>query len=134
MKRTVSSMMSRDLCVVSMDDTLASVEQRLTDKHLSWAPVMEDRGAILGVISAADLLRFHAEGGDSQAVRAWQMCTFKPITVGANADLRDVARTMVDRGIHHVVVTEGGAAIGVLSSLDFVREFVATEPVAAAQK
>jgi predicted transcriptional regulator len=133
MKRTVSSMMSRDVCIVDMDDTLASVEQRLTDKHLSWAPVMEERGAILGVISAADILRFHAEGGDPQAVRAWQMCTFKPISVGANADLREVARTMVDRGIHHIVVTEHGAAIGVLSSLDFVREFVGAEAADAAK-
>lgn len=133
MKRTVSSMMSRDLCVVDMDDTLASVEQRLTDKHLSWAPVMQERGAILGVISAADLLRFHAEGGDPQAVRAWQMCTFKPISVPASADLREVAQTMADRGIHHVVVTEHGAVVGVLSSLDFVREFVGTEAASAAK-
>jgi len=133
MKRTVSSMMSRDVCVVDMDDTLASVEQRLTDKHLSWAPVMEERGALLGVISAADVLRFHAEGGDPQAVRAWQLCTFKPISVAANADLREVARTMVDRGIHHVVVTEHGAAIGVLSSLDFVREFVGLEAASDAK-
>lgn len=125
MKRTVSSMMARDVCVVGMDDTLASVEQRLTEKHLSWAPVLEDGGSILGVISAADLLRFHSGGGDAQAVRAWQMCTFKPIAVAATADLRDVARTMVERSIHHVVVTEGGAVIGVLSSLDFVREFAA---------
>lgn len=132
MKRTVSSMMARDVCVVGMDDTLASVEQRLTEKHLSWAPVLQDGGAILGVISAADLLRFHSGGGDAQAVHAWQMCTFKPICVAADADLRDVARTMVQRGIHHVVVTEGGGVTGVLSSLDFVREFAADGPQARA--
>ena len=123
MKRTVSTMMSRDICVVDMDDTIASVEKRLAERHLTWAPVMEDRGGILGVISAADLLRFHAEGCDTEAVRAWQMCTYKPIAVGANADLGETARLMLDRSIHHVVVTEGGVVIGVLSSLDFVREF-----------
>jgi predicted transcriptional regulator len=128
MERTVSSMMCRDVCVVGMDDTLASVQQRLADRHLSWAPVLQEGGAILGVIGAADLLRFHAEGGDAQSAHAWQMCKFKPVTVAADADLVDVARTMVARGIHHVVVTEAGAVIGVLSSLDFVREFAAAAP------
>lgn len=123
MKRTVSSMMCRDVCVVGMDDTLAAVEKRLADRHLSWVPVLEDSGAILGVISAADLLRLHAQGGDAEGVRAWQMCTYKPISVGPDADLADVAQLMVDRGIHHVVVVESQAVVGVLSALDFVREF-----------
>lgn len=133
MKRTVSSMMSRDVCVVDMDDTIAAVEQRLADRHLSWAPVMDDRGAILGVISAVDLLRLHAEGCDTEAVRAWQKCSYRPIAVGASADLADTARLMLERCIHHVVVTEGGAVIGVLSSLDFVREFAANEGLGASR-
>jgi len=133
MKRIVSSMMCRDVCAAGMDDTLAAVEKRLTDKHLSWMPVLDDSGAILGVISAADLLRFHAGGGDAEAVKAWQMCTYKPISVGSDADLADVARSMVDRGIHHVVVTEAGVVIGVLSALDFVREFAAAGQVVAAK-
>ncbi len=123
MKRDVSSMMQRDVCVVGMDDSIASVEQRLAEKHLTWAPVAEAGGAILGVISAADLLRFRAEGRDADAVRAWQMCTYRPTTVSADADLGEIARLMVQRNIHHVVVSEGGAIAGVLSSLDFVREF-----------
>jgi CBS domain-containing protein len=125
-------MMSREVCVVNMDDTIASIEKRLTDRRLSWAPVLDDRGGILGVISAADLLRFHAGGGDPEGVRAWQMCTYKPIAVAADADLVDVARSMVEKSIHHVVVTTGGEVIGVLSSLDFVREFAAGDGRAAA--
>jgi len=133
MRRTVSSMMCGDVCVVGMDDTLASVQQRLTDRHLSWAPVLEEGGAVLGVISTADLLRFHAGGGDVQSVRAWQLCSFRPVAVATDDDLADVARTMVERRIHHVVVTEAGAVVGVLSSLDFVREFAAADPAVAAR-
>jgi len=133
MERTVSSMMCRDVCVVGMDDTLAAVEQRLAARGLSWAPVLQDGGAVLGVISAADLLRLRAQGGDAQSVRAWQMCSFKPVAVSAGASLREVARTMVERGIHHVVVMEGGDVAGVVSSLDFVREFAAGDPGGAAR-
>jgi predicted transcriptional regulator len=123
MNRTVSTLMHRDICVVGMDDSIAAVERLLADRRLSWAPVQEGAGAILGVISAADLLQFHAQGRDANAVRAWQMCTYRPIAVAADADLGQVARLMVDRNIHHVVVSEAGAVVGVVSSLDFVREF-----------
>jgi predicted transcriptional regulator len=127
MNRTVATMMHRDLCVVEMDDSIASVERKLAERRLSWAPVQEGAGAILGVISAADLLQFHVQGRDAGTVRAWQMCTYRPISVSADADLGAVARLMVEKGIHHVVVSEGGGVVGVVSSLDFVREFAARE-------
>ena len=123
MKRTVSSLMSRDVCTIRMDESLAAVEQRLGDRRLSWAPVLEGPGTVIGVISVADLLRLRTQGGDAQAARAWQMCSYKPLTVQADSDLAEVAREMVERHVHHVVVADRGAVVGVLSSLDFVREF-----------
>jgi CBS domain-containing protein len=39
--------------------------------------------------------------------------------------LSDVARLMIDTNIHHVVVTEGEELKGVVSSMDFVRTFLA---------
>ena len=82
-----------------------------------------DRTAI-GVVSGADLLKFHAQGRDPLAVPAWQLCSYKPISVGIDTPVHEVARLMVDRHVHHVVVTEGSSVVGVVSSLDFVRTFV----------
>lgn len=82
---------------------------------------------MLGVIGAADLMRFRAQGLAGPAVRAWQLCTYKPIVVGPDATLAEVALLMVERNIHHVVVMETGRLSGVVSSLDFVRTFVAPD-------
>jgi signal-transduction protein with cAMP-binding, CBS, and nucleotidyltransferase domain len=79
---------------------------------------------VVGVISASDLLQFHAQERDSDKTRAWQLCTYKPISVDEATPLRDVARAMVAQGIHHVVVTGPEGLVGVVSSLDFVRTFV----------
>ncbi len=98
-----------------------------TSKGLTWAPVLDsgrDVLTVLGVVSASDLVRFRAQAEDPDSVRAWQLCTYKPISVTADTPISEVARLMVERKIHHVVVTKDDGIVGVVSSLDFVRTFV----------
>ena len=47
-----------------------------------------------------------------------------PITVRADATVSEVAGLMVEKNIHHVVVTEGADIQGVVSTLDCVRTFI----------
>lgn len=123
MKRPISSLMERNVHTVDMDTTVGEVERLFTAHELSWAPVLEGGQTPLGVISAADLLVFEAAGRDRDTSRAWQLCTYRPVTVSADTPAAEVARQMVDRRIHHVVVIDGGRVVGVVSSLDFVRAF-----------
>jgi len=53
------------------------------------------------------------------------LCTYKPISVDQATPLGEVARLMVERRIHHVVVTGDAGLAGVVSSLDFVRNCIA---------
>jgi CBS domain-containing protein len=117
--------MQRDVVHASMDDTVATVEATLLARGLSWLPVVDAGGTVMGVIAAIDLLRFRAEGKDPSAVQAWQLCTYKPVTVLPQTPLRDVARVMVNKGVHHVVVADSSGLCGIVSSLDVVREFPA---------
>jgi len=124
MSRPITSLMQRPVCSVSMEDSVAQVEALLASKHLSWVPVLEPaRGEVVGVISASDLVGFHAQGRDAAATRAWQMCSYKPIVVDSETPVATVAALMVERGIHHVIVIDGNGIAGVVSSLDFVRAF-----------
>lgn len=43
------------------------------------------------------------------------------ITVAPDADIRDAARLMVDHHVHRVLVVEGDAVCGILSTIDLVR-------------
>ena len=124
MSPPISSLMQRDVVSANLDDAIEVVEARMTRHRLSWLPVLESGSTVLGVISAADLLRFHADGRDPAAVHAWQLCTYKPIMVAPDATVAEVARLMIERAIHHVVVAEGTSIVGVVSSLDFVRTHV----------
>ena len=124
MSQPISSLMERQVWSVGMDDSVAEVETLFARKGLSWAPVLESALTIVGAISASDLLRFHAQGRDPTAVRAWQLCSYKPITVSPDTPVGEVARLMIESNIHHVVVTGSEGIAGVVSSLDFVRTFL----------
>lgn len=125
MSQLISSLMHATVHGVGMDDTVAQVEALLVDKKLSWVPVIEpSRGEAVGVISASDIVSFHALSRDAATTRAWQMCTYKPIVVDIETPITLVAELMVERSVHHVVVTDRNGIAGVVSSLDFVRTFV----------
>lgn len=122
--QSIASLMRHEVHPVGADDTIASVEQQMLARGMGWAPVVDEGGATLGVISSLDLLRFHADGKDAAKVCAWQICTYKPIAVPPDASVAEVARLMVEAGIHHVVIRDGHALKGVVSSMDFVRTFM----------
>ncbi|MEJ8826727.1 CBS domain-containing protein [Variovorax humicola] len=128
MSRTISSLMQPIVWSVGMDATVAEVETLLSARHLSWVPVTEPvRGEAVGVISASDIVQFHAQNRDAATSHAWQMCTYKPIVADLDTPIDKVAALMVERGVHHVVVTGRDGMVGIVSSLDFVRTFAAED-------
>lgn len=122
--RPISELMEQHVFAIDMDDTLADVQALFARKAITWAPVLDAGRQAIGVISASDLVRLHGQWPDPQAVHAWQLCTYKPITVSVSASLHEVAQQMVERKVHHVVVTDAEGVAGVVSSLDFVRLFL----------
>lgn len=53
------------------------------------------------------------------------------ICVEGDCDLAEVARMMLDRKIHRVLVTEGDRLVGIVSTLDLIRLFAEGKLVAA---
>ena len=125
MSQAISSLMQREVFSVGPDDTMQAVEAQMVARGLSWVPVVDENGVMLGVISSVDLLRLQVEGKEAAKICAWQICTYKPITVRPDTPVSEVARLMVETNVHHVVVTEGADIKGVVSSFDFVRTFMA---------
>jgi signal-transduction protein with cAMP-binding, CBS, and nucleotidyltransferase domain len=123
MKTPISSLMSSPVWSVGMDDTIQAVEALMAQHGLSWAPVLEPSGALVGVIALSDLMQFHRRDEDPAIVSVWQVCSYKPISVSAQTSVAEVAQLMLAHKIHHVVVTEDGGMVGVVSALDFVRRF-----------
>ena len=119
---SITSMMKSQVWSIGMDDTVAEVEDFMSKHGVSWVPVQEPGGMVVGVVSVPDLLQFHVRKGDPAATRAWQICSYKPLSVTPETSVSEVARLMLHHKVHHVVVTDGERLVGVVSSLDFVRQ------------
>lgn len=129
MDRPISSMpisriMRKSVWTVDSEESIERVEDLLITHHLSSVPVVDSQGALFGIISAPDLVIFHAARKNAKAARAWEICTHKPIVVGPATPIGEVASLMVKNRIHHVVVSENKRIAGIVSSLDFVEQYV----------
>jgi len=124
MDRRVGEIMNKSVWTVLESDSLEKVEALMARHHLSSVPVVGERGGIFGIISSADVLRFLERRGNARATQAWELCTYRPIEVGATATMREVAQLMVEHRIHHVVVTDGHQVAGFVSALDFVEQYL----------
>lgn len=120
--------MNKSVWTVLENDSLQRVEELMSRHRLSSVPVVDERGGIFGIISSADLLRFREGRGNPKAAHAWELCTYRPIEVGASASALEVARLMIKHRIHHVVVTEKHKVVGFVSALDFVEQFLVNAP------
>jgi len=124
MDQPVSRIMVKSVFTADTEDTIERVDDLLNTHKLSSIPVVDAKGVIFGILSAPDLVRFHAAGKNPRTVRAWELCTYKPIEVGPATPAGEVARLMVKNRIHHVVVTENGLIKGFVSTLDFLEHYV----------
>ena len=98
-----------------------------TDVH-AIIVVNPDDGTVAGIISHIDLLRLY--GKDLLKYSASDIMTADVIDIGIDAPVADAVRTMLDKGIHRLLVTEeapeGKKPIGVVSTTDVIRDMRGT--------
>jgi CBS domain-containing protein len=82
----------------------------------------------LGVISSTDILQAEAEADDRRArtqlfehTAVEELMSTPPIVVAPDADVREAARIMLDRGVHRLFVVANDQLVGVLSQTDIAR-------------
>ncbi|MFD8816544.1 CBS domain-containing protein [Streptomyces sp. NPDC059627] len=105
--------------------------------QVSAAPVLDDDGRVVGVVSEADLLRKEQARADAPgsrpgsdrtratAVTAGELMTVPAVTVHPEATLPEAARTMVRHGVKRLpVVDADGVLRGVVSRADLLKVFL----------
>jgi len=124
MDKPISSLMEKYITTVDINDTVDKVEELLDSHKLSCVPVVDSKGGCFGVISAPDLVHFHAIRKNPRAVRAWEVCTHKIIEVSPDISVKEAAELMVKNKVHHIVITENEIIRGIVSSIDIVEEYL----------
>lgn len=135
----VDALMSQPVITLSNQLTVLQAWQQLASQHLGQAPVVNEAGVLVGLLSRADLLRpDRLPAADASAV-AWRallamgvvdiMATPVP-SVAPDTDIRRVARVLLDTGLPGIAVAdEQGRVIGFVSRSDILRAVVTDPPL-----
>lgn len=140
---TAADLMSRDVVMIPRSMSLHTAANLLSKSRVSGAPVVNETGECVGVVSAIDFM--HCVGyGERAATRpaysnpgcfhsAWQVTdeaqlptdqvgnymTADPVTVPPTTSIKELAREMTDAHIHRIIVVDAlNRPVGVVSSTD----------------
>jgi CBS domain-containing protein len=123
MLRPLAVMMSRDVCTINPDATLAEAARLMRDARVGALLVFEE-SSYLGVVSEADLVRKAMAGGLNPAEERVRAVMSSPVIgIEINRSAHDASDLMAEKGIRHLAVTEDGAIVGVISVRDLLRYF-----------
>ena len=77
----VESIMSMNVVSISHTSTVGVAEMCLAEARLTGAPMVDETGKLLGVISVTDILQYHAAGLDPDSDTVASIGTAGAITI-----------------------------------------------------
>jgi CBS domain-containing protein len=151
---SVRDVMTRSVVSVHRRTPLKEVAQALIDNGISGVPVVDEDGAVLGLVSEADLLikeqgadairhrplaRLLGESKESRAqlvkldaITAGEAMTAPAITITSGRPIHEAAAIMTARHVNRLPVVDDGRLVGIVSRADLVRAYVRSDDELAA--
>lgn len=144
---TVADVMTRNVVTVEPKTPFKDIVEILADAGISAVPVLDPNGAVLGVVSEADLLcrQEHQDHVDerrlsifaghhareqwhkSTGLTAVELMTAPALTINAKVSLPGAARILAGAKVRRLFVVDGGQLVGVVSRRDLLTTFLRTD-------
>jgi predicted transcriptional regulator len=145
---TVREIMSSRVLAVSPNLSIRELSRLLLEAHVSGAPVVDELGQPIGVVSKSDILdRIHNQEATYGMDKVFYRSAFglaEPLGPGFHIDaetegtveeimtplvikveletpIEVAARLMAFENVHRVLVVDKGRMVGILTSMDIVR-------------
>jgi len=141
-----SDIMTKDVITVKTDTTVQELAGILEDNDISGAPVVDDSGRVIGIVTEHDLInkekrlhiptvvqifdsfiylesskKFEEDMKRMVAGTVGGIMTEEVVTVGEDADLTEIATVMSEKDMHLLPVMSGDRLVGVVGKKDIVR-------------
>jgi CBS domain-containing protein len=121
--------MSPQVIVAKENTNAEAISARLLAGEFNGVPVVDDNGAVIGIVTAIDILKAIRKNGNKKlsTVTAKDIMTPNPSVVRPDASLEDMIDIMIQKEIVLVPVVEDGndnnnKLLGVVARLDIIRE------------
>lgn len=113
----VKEVMSRDVVTVPAGATVDEVARTLTRLHITGAPVVDEAGTVVGIVSEIDV--FGRKGKTAREIMSSNV-----ISVTVETGIDEAARILAGERIRRLPVMEGGRMVGLVSRSDVLDFFV----------
>jgi CBS domain-containing protein len=115
--------MTTNVVAARESTTATEVSTRLLIGEFNGVPVIDNNIRVIGIVTAADILRAIRQGKNLDSLRATDIMTRDPIVVKQDTELEGIIDIMIQRVIVLVpVVDDDKNLIGVVARLDILRE------------
>jgi CBS domain-containing protein len=117
---TVREVMTADLRMIERDKRVSAVAGILDDENIGAAPLVDETGSIVGIVTKSDIVHFEFVGGDPIEARVSEIASPHPVTIDADRAASEAAKIMLKKQLHQLLVVDGEEVIGIITSMDFV--------------
>jgi CBS domain-containing protein len=111
---TAREVMTPDPITIQPEQPLQAAADLLVYHHVSGLPVVDAQGALVGIVSEADII---GKKGETVA----EIMSRDVVSVDATASLEELAAVMNGRRVKRVPVLQDGCLIGIISRADVVK-------------
>jgi len=105
--------MTKDVVTVSAAATVREAARILTQQQLSGAPVVDEEGRLVGIVSETDIVA-------KKGRQVKDIMSEKVYTVTEETSLEEIAALMMTRRIKRLAVMRGEKLVGIVSRADLV--------------
>jgi CBS domain-containing protein len=125
---TARDIMSPDPRCVGENDTLAEAARLMAELDVGALPICGEDDRLKGMLTDRDIVvKCLARGGDPNSATAGSLAEGKPVTIGADDDVRDALTTMEKHQVRRLPVIDGHDLVGIVSQADIALSLSATE-------
>ena len=120
--------MTPDPQCVKEDETLVDAARLMRDLDVGALPICGNDERLKGMLTDRDIVvKCIAEGGDPSSVTAGSLGQGKPVTIGADDDIREALETMQQHQVRRLPVIDGHDLVGIISQADIARTLSASQ-------
>ncbi len=119
--------MTRPVVSARRHASARDIAMQLLSGLYSGIPVTDENGKVIGVVTEFDLLKQIMEGKDLVTLKAEEVMTRDTITVDVDTPLTEVLRTMMEKNIIRIPVTNEGCLSGIIARCDILKAHIEPE-------
>ena len=147
--KTAGEVMTRDVVSVRKETTIRELAELFTSRKISSAPVLDDQGDMIGIVTETDLVeqdkslhiptvislfdwviylesgkKFEKELKKMTAQTVGEIYSTEVFTVAPGAPLSEVADLMTSEKVNTIPVVTGRKVVGVVARIDMIRTMI----------